>query len=85
VLKHSTVEKAFMIEIDAEEVEILREIIPEWSDCSDFTGGSGSCYDDSRAELMTTDAVKWFVDNFGKLGSDEDDTAKVSVERFDVM
>jgi spermidine synthase len=85
VLKHNTVEHALMIEIDAEEVQILRELIPEWSDCTDFTGGSGSCYDDPRAELRVADATKWFIDNFGQLDSDEDDAAKESVEPFDVM
>ena len=70
-----------MLEIDGEEVEILREYIPEWSDCADFSKGTGSCYDDSRAELLVVDAIKWFIDNFGEIKSDDD----MQAERFDVM
>ena len=68
-----------MIEIDGEEVEILKKFAPEWSDCSDFSDGT-SCYDDPRAELLTEDAIKWFVDRFGDKQSDH-----TKHKRFDVM
>ena len=83
VLKHDTVEKALMLEIDGEEVELLRKFIPEWSDCSDFSENDRSCYDDPRTELLITDAIKWFIDNFGERRSDANDGARR--EHFDVM
>lgn len=66
-----------MLEIDGEEVEILRKYIPEWSDCSDFSDGPGSCYDDPRTELLTVDAIQWFIEHFGNNNPD--------FEPFDVM
>lgn len=69
-----------MIEIDREVVEILREFAPEWSNCSDFCDNTGLCYDDPRAELLTEDAIKWFVDRFEE--QQYDDTKD---KRFDVM
>ncbi|KAL7476210.1 hypothetical protein ACHAW6_002088, partial [Cyclotella cf. meneghiniana] len=90
VLKHNTVETAVMLEIDDEEVDILREFLPEWSDCSDFSDGSESCFDDPRTELYTVDAIEWFIDNFGTLNANANNTTmmrvpKGDVEPFDVM
>jgi len=36
VLRHNTVEKAFMIEIDGELVELCKRYLPEWSSCADI-------------------------------------------------
>jgi len=77
VLKHRTVEEAVVLEIDEELVDICREHMPEWSDCSDVEGSDAdSCFDDARARLVFTDAFRWFVDNASPGGSGE---------RFDVI
>jgi len=68
-----------MIEIDGEEVDILREHCPEWSDCSDFSDGPGSCYDDPRAELLKMDAIQWFIDHFGE------ENENFTIQAFDVI
>lgn len=65
VLKHKTVETATMVEIDEEMVNVSREYIPEWSDCSSLVGSAISCYDDPRAELFPVDAIGWFMERFG--------------------
>jgi len=65
VLKHNTVEEVVMVEIDGELVEMCREHLPEWSDCTDLVGSEDSCFDDSRASVIFEDAFAWFIDNFG--------------------
>ena len=78
VLKHNTVEEVVMVEIDQELVELCREHLPEWSDCSDIEGSDAeSCFDDSRARIVYTDAFQWFMDNF----HDEVEEA----QKFDVI
>jgi len=65
-LKHKTVERVTMVEIDEVMVNVSRQYLPEWSDCSMLEGSSGgSCFDDPRAEVVFTDAIAWFVENFG--------------------
>ena len=72
VLKHRTVEEAVVLEIDRELVDICREHMPEWSDCADVGGSDApSCFDDSRARLVFTDAFRWFVENAGFHGAGE--------------
>ena len=72
VLKHRTVEEVVVLEIDEELVEICKEHMPEWSDCSDFEGSDAeSCFDDTRARLVFTDAFRWFVDNASTDGAGE--------------
>lgn len=61
VLKHSTVKKVVMIEIDEEMVRLSREFLPEWSDCSMIDGSAQSCFDDPRAETYFVDAFEWFT------------------------
>lgn len=63
VLRHKTVEKATMIELDQKVVEVAKEHMPYLSNCTDIVGSAPSCYDDSRANLIITDAFKYFVDN----------------------
>ena len=74
VLKHNTVGKVQMIEIDEEMVKTSRTYLPEWSDCSDILGSAKWCGDDERADIFYEDALAWFVDRFskgGKLASDD--------------
>ncbi|EED95660.1 predicted protein, partial [Thalassiosira pseudonana CCMP1335] len=53
VLKHRSVEKATMIEIDATMVELCKEHLPEIAP---------SCYDDRRTELVIADAFQYILD-----------------------
>lgn len=66
VLKHKTVEKLIMIEIDEKMVSLSREFLPDWSDCSMLTGKNGSCFEDPRVEVYYEDAFAWFIDRFGQ-------------------
>ena len=50
VLSHNTVEKAVMVDIDEEVVELCRRFLPSWHQNS---------FDDRRAELHFTDARKY--------------------------
>ncbi len=80
VLKHKSVEEVVMVEIDERLVELCREYLPEWSDCSDLVGADAiSCFDDSRVTVYFEDAFAWFVEGFG--GGVE----TVRRERFDVI
>ena len=64
VLKHNTVETAFMIDIDEQMVIESRKSIPEWSDCSDLEGSAPWCGDDSRARVYYEDAHAWFMERY---------------------
>jgi len=64
VLKHRTVETATMVEIDEIMVNVSRQYIPDWSDCSDLVGSSNSCFEDPRADVRFTDAVAWLIDTY---------------------
>jgi spermidine synthase len=64
VLKHKTVEKVMMIEIDEMMVEISRKHLPSWSDCSNIKGSAPSCFDDTRVDTHYIDAFQWFTNNF---------------------
>ena len=66
VLKHNTVEKVVVLEVDAKVTDVSKEFLHEWTDCSHLVGGSLSCFDDPRVELHLVDAVDWFMDNFGE-------------------
>jgi spermidine synthase len=80
VLKHNTVEKVVMIEIDEMMVMASREFLPEWSDCSNLVGSAPNCFDDSRTEVFFEDAFKWFIDRFSDGGA-----LKGTEEPFDVI
>jgi len=83
VLKHNTVEKVKMIEIDEIMVNVSREHLPDWSDCSDIVGSvDGWCGLDPRAELYFEDAMAWFMDRFA---DDKLDTPKFEEEKYDVI
>ena len=79
VLKHKTVEKVIMIDIDEIMVQTSAKFLPEWSDCSNLHGSAKSCLDDPRAELYYLDAFAWFTDRF--LDEDND----LHEEPFDVI
>ena len=64
VLKHKTVEKVIMIEIDEMMVDVSRKYLPSWSDCSMLVGSAPSCFDDPRVEVQYIDAFQWFIDNY---------------------
>jgi spermidine synthase len=68
-----------MIEIDEVMVQVSRKVLPEWSSCTDVGDGRESCFDDPRATVYYADAISWFINNFGKEGSFDDDL------RFDVI
>jgi S-adenosylmethionine decarboxylase proenzyme len=87
VLKHKSVEQVFMIEIDKDMVEVSKQYLPEWSDCSnlivptkDGTAVSyASCFDDPRVTLHLEDATAWFVQKYKNLASILDS------DKFDVI
>lgn len=81
VLKHKSVEKVQMIEIDEEMVKTSRQYLPEWSDCSDIIGSTKWCGDDERADIFYEDALAWFIDRY----SDEGKYANENPPKFDVM
>lgn len=62
VLRHKTVDKVTMIEIDEMVVEVSKEFMPYLSNCTDIVGSAASCFDDSRANLIFADAFTYIVD-----------------------
>jgi len=62
VLKHKSVEKATMIEIDDRVIQACKEHLPTMSDCSNIVGSTPSCFDDPRTNLIIADAFKYIVD-----------------------
>lgn len=64
VLKHNTIKEAIMIEIDEMMVNVSRDHIPEWSDCSDLVGSAPWCINDPRATEYYEDALGWFMDRY---------------------
>ena len=82
VLRHDTVEEATMVEIDGELVDLCREHLLEWNDCSDIEGRHArSCFDHPRARVMIEDAFRWFMDRFAGDGGE----AAPAEEKFDVI
>jgi spermidine synthase len=78
VLKHKTVEKVVMIEIDEKMVNLSREHLPFWSDCSSLVGSTENCFDDPRVDANYVDAFKWFIDRYSGDG-------EITAELFDVI
>ncbi len=78
VLKHNTVNEVTMVDIDGRLIELCREYMPEWSDCSDLNGSDAdSCFDDSRAIIEFKDAFGWFIHSYGG--------EEMREEKFDVI
>lgn len=65
VLKHKTVEKVVMVEIDDELIEIVKTHLPMMSDCSDLMGRAANCFDDKLTNLVVEDAKGWFTQRYG--------------------
>eukprot|EP00529_Nitzschia_sp_RCC80_P009392 CAMPEP_0113523412 /NCGR_PEP_ID=MMETSP0014_2-20120614/45692_1 /TAXON_ID=2857 /ORGANISM="Nitzschia sp." /LENGTH=770 /DNA_ID=CAMNT_0000421501 /DNA_START=94 /DNA_END=2406 /DNA_ORIENTATION=+ /assembly_acc=CAM_ASM_000159 len=61
VLKHKTVEKVTMIEIDGELIELTKQHMPMLSDCKDLIGRADSCFDDKLLDLVVDDAKNWLT------------------------
>ncbi len=55
-LKHNTVEKATMVDIDKELVDMVKQHMPEWHQGAFF---------DARTTLLHTDARQWLADKKG--------------------
>jgi spermidine synthase len=70
-LKHNTVEEAVMIDIDEKMVNVSRQHIPEWSDCSDIVGSASWCGDDPRAKIYYEDALNWFKTRYSDGGNSD--------------
>jgi spermidine synthase len=79
VLKHNTIEEAIMIEIDEMVVNVSKEHLPEWSDCSDLVGSTPWCVQDPRATIYYEDALAWFMDRYGNGGTSNNDTIDVVI------
>lgn len=54
VLRHPSVEKVVMVDIDDELVEMAKRLLPEWHQGS---------FDDPRAQVITADARTWLEQN----------------------
>lgn len=74
VLKHNTVEKVVMVEIDRGVIEVSKYALPMWNDCSHFEGSTRYCMDDQRAEIHNEDAFAWFIDRYLANNSTEEET-----------
>jgi S-adenosylmethionine decarboxylase proenzyme len=79
VLKHKTVQKCVMVEIDGEMAASSKKHLSEWNDCSNLKGSVGSCFDDPRAQVYFEDAVGWFIDRYS------DKVEIVEADKFDVI
>lgn len=84
-LKHNTVETVVMVEIDPVIVEVSKEYLPQWNDCSMFEGSSRYCMDDPRVEMYHLDALKWFRDRFSNEARLEGNELYGTEEKFDVV
>lgn len=82
VLKHNTVEEAIMIEIDQEMVNVSRQYIPEWSDCSDLERSADWCVDDPRASMYYEDAYAWFLNRYS---NDSNTTEPIDIIIMDAL
>ena len=60
VLKHKSVEKVVVLEFDETIVQVAREHLNSWNDCSNIVGSRPCCYDDPRVEIHIEDGPTWF-------------------------
>jgi S-adenosylmethionine decarboxylase proenzyme len=65
LLKHKTVKKVTKIELDPMLIELSRQYLPTFSDCSDLEGRADNCFDDELVTILHEDGVEWFVDRYG--------------------
>ena len=57
-----------MIEIDEGVVQMSKEHLPQWQDCSSISHHEDAaewCFDDARASVLFEDAIAYFNTNFG--------------------
>ena len=85
VLKHNTLEKVVMIEIDEIMVNVSREFLPTWNTCKDVQGSADSCFEDPRAEIYYEDALAWFIDRYHDKEGDIDDKEKFDIIIMDAL
>ena len=88
ILKHSTLEKVVMIEIDEGVVNLSTKYLPEWQDCSSIAHHDGCaewCFDDERADLRVEDALAYFNDNFGSSSITKSASENDLQDQFDVL
>lgn len=62
VLRHKSVEKVTMIELDPKVVEVSKEYMPYLNNCTDIVGSTPNCFDDKRATVIYADAFQYLVD-----------------------
>mmetsp|Transcript_4703 Transcript_4703/g.6526 ORF Transcript_4703/g.6526 Transcript_4703/m.6526 type:complete len:752 (-) Transcript_4703:59-2314(-) len=84
VLKHKTVDKVTMIDIDEMLVELSRIHLPKMSDCSNLEGVAENCFDDERASVLFEDGRQWFLDRYGPQANVKP-TAKFDVVVMDAL
>jgi len=84
-LKHNTVDKVVMVEIDPVIVEVSKHYLPEWNDCSMFEDSARYCMDDPRVDMYHLDALKWFRDRFSDEARLEGHELYGTEEKFDVV
>ena len=64
MLKHATVKKDIMGDIDEQMVDVSRRYLPEWSDCINLVGSAKWCGDDLRAEVWYEDWLAYFTNQY---------------------
>lgn len=64
VLKHKTVQKITMIEIDEEIIQIVQEHMPKMSDCSQLVGRADNCFEDEIVNIVHENGLQWFTDRY---------------------
>jgi hypothetical protein len=84
-LKHSTVEKVIMVEIDPIIVDVSKIYLEEWNDCSMFENSTRYCMDDPRVEMYHLDALQWFRDRYSNESQLENNILFGTEELFDVV
>ena len=72
-----------MIEIDEEMVQVSKEHLPSWSDCSNLEGSADWFGDDERTEIYYEDALAWFNHRFSD--TEKIDSPEYKEEPFDVL
>jgi spermidine synthase len=65
VLKHNTVQNVVVIEECQMVIDLIRQHLPDYIDCSPFLKGLHSCFDDPRVLLVNENPYKWFGEHTG--------------------
>ena len=88
VLKHATLQQVIMIEIDDLVMDLSRQYLGQWNDCSDIilpdgmVNPTGNCFDDPRATVYAKDAIAWFMEQYPPKGNNHKDGGEAL---FDVI